>query len=240
MAGERHDHDERITDAIRDLAGDDRRLDAPPPELWGRIAGALDAADTTGAPTATPPPELWDRIADEVRRLGGQPEAPVEPVEPVEPAAVPARRPGRVARRVLAAAAAILVVVGVVAVAVGRDDDPAAELVARASLSGEGLDPGGSSTGSARLVRRDDLWELAIRAGDLPAPAPGTYYEAWLLGSGPDDVQSLGALEGAGGFAVPAGLDLDAFPLVDVSIEPIDGNPAHSSKSVLRGQLEPA
>ena len=51
-------------------------------------------------------------------------------------------------------------------------------------------------------------------------------------------MQSLGALDGADGFAVPAGLKITDFPLVDVSIEPIDGNPAHSSKSVLRGRLE--
>jgi len=75
MAGERDDHDERIGDAIRDLAGDDRRLDAPPPELWGRIAGALDSAALAEA-ELPPPPELWDRIATEVRDLGGQPDAP--------------------------------------------------------------------------------------------------------------------------------------------------------------------
>ena len=54
----------------------------------------------------------------------------------------------------------------------------------------------------------------------------------------PGRVQSLGALEGDERFVVPDGLAIDEFPLVDVSIEPIDGNPAHSSKSVLRGELE--
>ncbi len=54
----------------------------------------------------------------------------------------------------------------------------------------------------------------------------------------PGRVQSLGALEGDERFVVPDGLAIDEFPLVDVSIEPIDGDPAHSSKSVLRGELE--
>lgn len=247
MAGERDDHDERITDALRDLAGDDRHLDPPPPELWGRIAGALDDTDEAGEALTPPPAELWDRIAAEVRDLGGEPDGPVD-----APATTPATtlappRPQqmrRLPRRAVAAlaAAAVLLLVGAVAVVgLGRGDGrPTTELVARASLSGKGLDPGGSSTGSARLVREDGAWEVAIRAADLPAPAPGTYYEAWLLGSGPDQVQSLGTLDGSGGFTVPDGLDVDQFPLVDVSVEPIDGNPAHSAKSVLRGRLEPA
>ena len=49
---------------------------------------------------------------------------------------------------------------------------------------------------------------------------------------------ALGTLDGDGKFVVPAGLDMEAYPLVDVSIEPLDGNPAHSTKSVLRGRLE--
>ena len=42
-----------------------------------------------------------------------------------------------------------------------------------------------------------------------------------------------------GGVAVelPADLDLAEFPLVDVSVEPLDGNPTHSGDSVARGEL---
>ncbi len=239
MAGDEHDHDQRITDAVRHLAGDDRRLDAPPPELWTRIAGALDEADDVDGPIAPPPPDLWGRIADEVRSLGGQPDAPDDPVGP---SAAPAA-PTRPARRrwpivAVAAAAAVLLIVAVVAGTSGRRSG-GREVVARADLAGDGLDPGGPGSGTAQLRQQDGAWAVAIRAADLPDPAPGTYYEAWLLGSGPDQVQSLGALEGTGEFVVPDGLDLADFPLVDVSIEPIDGNPAHSAKSVLRGELEP-
>ena len=41
----------------------------------------------------------------------------------------------------------------------------------------------------------------------------------------------------SGTFAVPAGLDLGEYPIVDVSDEPVDGNPAHSSVSIVRGTL---
>jgi hypothetical protein len=39
-----------------------------------------------------------------------------------------------------------------------------------------------------------------------------------------------------GSFTVPAGLDLTAYHVVDVSAQNYDGNPAHQ-QSVLRGQL---
>ena len=37
---------------------------------------------------------------------------------------------------------------------------------------------------------------------------------------------------------VPAGVNLTDYPVVDVSLEPLDGNPAHSGTSVLRGTLQ--
>lgn len=264
MAGEHDAHEERIIAAIRALAGDDRSLDAPPPDLWGRIAGALDGSEPALPELTPPPPDLWDRIADEVKALGGQPEAETPELAPAPETAAPvppapprpvatsapdsaaptapvvsllARRRTRFVLAVAAVAAALVLVVGV-AVNLRRNSGTTTEVVAQAVLTGEGLDPGGSSTGSARLVQSDGVWKVDISADDLPPLAPDTFYEAWLLSSTPGKLQSLGTLDGDGGFVVPAGLDLEAFPLVDVSIEPLDGNPAHSTKSVLRGRLE--
>lgn len=252
MAGEHDVHEARIIAAIRALAGDDRSLDAPPPDLWGRIAGALDGSEPALPELMAPPPHLWDRIADEVKALGGQPEAPapapaapasagpasMAPTAPTAPVvSLLARRRTRFVLAAAAVAAVLILVVGV-AVNLRRNNGATTEVVARAVLTGEGLDPGGSSTGSARLVRSAGVWKVDIDADDLPPLAPDTFYEAWLLGSTPGKLQSLGTLDGDGGFVVPAGLELEAFPLVDVSIEPLDGNPAHSTKSVLRGRLE--
>ena len=36
---------------------------------------------------------------------------------------------------------------------------------------------------------------------------------------------------------LPAQVDVGEFPVVDVSIEPADGDPAHSGDSVVRGTL---
>ena len=38
--------------------------------------------------------------------------------------------------------------------------------------------------------------------------------------------------------ALPEGLDLAEYPIVDVSLEPLDGDPTHSGVSVARGELE--
>lgn len=231
MGTERNDDERRIGDAIRSAAHDPSPLDAPPANLWGRIERAVDDADDGTGP-AVPPDDLWDRIADDVRT---DPDAAAPTSMPVPVSAAPRRR-----RSVLLAAAAVAVVLALAAgvVAVSRDGDPATELVATASLSGAGLDPGGDGTGSAELLEGPKGWKVAIEVADLPELPDGSYYEAWLLGSGPGQVQSLGALRGDERFAVPDGLAIDDFPLVDVSIEPIDGNPEHSSRSVLRGELE--
>ena len=36
---------------------------------------------------------------------------------------------------------------------------------------------------------------------------------------------------------VPSGVDLTEYPVVDVSVEPLDGDPSHSGVSVVRGRL---
>ena len=41
-------------------------------------------------------------------------------------------------------------------------------------------------------------------------------------------------------FPVPDGLDLGEFPVVDISVEPFDGDPSHSGDSVVRGTLTDA
>jgi hypothetical protein len=49
---------------------------------------------------------------------------------------------------------------------------------------------------------------------------------------------SLGVVSGASGtFAIPAGVDITQYVLVDISDQPYNGNPAHSGNSIVRGQL---
>jgi anti-sigma-K factor RskA len=65
------------------------------------------------------------------------------------------------------------------------------------------------------------------------------FYEVWMLRS-PRDLVSLGTFKvdanGRADVELPVTVDAKRFPIVDVSVEPVDGNPAHSSISVLRSK----
>lgn len=75
---------------------------------------------------------------------------------------------------------------------------------------------------------------------DLASVADGEgVREVWLLTPEVDGLISLGLLEGdSGEFVIPDGIDLTEYPIVDVSLEPVDGDPAHSGDSIVRGALD--
>ncbi|MDQ0028612.1 hypothetical protein [Arthrobacter bambusae] len=43
----------------------------------------------------------------------------------------------------------------------------------------------------------------------------------------------------SGSFAIPAGVDLAQYPIVDISDQPYNGDPAHSADSIVRGKPNP-
>ncbi|HEX5366505.1 MAG TPA: anti-sigma factor [Acidimicrobiales bacterium] len=59
----------------------------------------------------------------------------------------------------------------------------------------------------------------------------------WLIDEDVRGMVSLGPSRPDGRYAVPSGVDAGRFPVVDVSLEPPDGDPTHSGTSVLRGTL---
>ena len=67
--------------------------------------------------------------------------------------------------------------------------------------------------------------------------------ELWLIepdaDGSPAELVSLGVIDPdrPGDFAVPATTDPSVFSVVDISIEPRDGVPTHSGRSILRGPL---
>ncbi|MGK5111591.1 MULTISPECIES: anti-sigma factor [unclassified Geodermatophilus] len=189
----------------------------PPPAVWSAIAAA------TGVSTA-PRPE----------GPGTAPPA-VEPA-PAPPATVTVLRPRR--SRLLLAAAAALVVgagIGAAAVALRSGDDDGLAVAAAA------LDPleGSDASGQARVVERDDgtrVLELELDA----VPLEDDYYEVWLLDEAVSRLQAVGVVQGGSDVTLelPPGLDLGEYPVVDVSVEPLDGDPSHSGVSVARGVLD--
>ena len=97
--------------------------------------------------------------------------------------------------------------------------------------------PSRSGQGTAKLIERDGARELSI---ELSRPAvSGAFEELWLLNTDGRRMISLGVVrpDGRGRYPVPLGGRLDGYTVVDVSLEPLDGNAAHSRTSLLRGTL---
>jgi hypothetical protein len=199
---------------------------APPPAVWAAIAAA------TGV-QAAPRPDVVpqdDRIPPAVVT----PEAPVAPRELAPaPAVVRELRPGR-SRVLLAMAASLLVGAGIGAGAVALAGRDTGEAVAAADL--EPLDDR-DATGNAEVVATGDGEQLRVV---LEAPElDDGFYEVWLLEPSVQRMVQIGVVRaGTTTLDLPAGLDLSEYPIVDVSVEPLDGDPTHSGDSVARGELD--
>ncbi|MFI7061328.1 anti-sigma factor domain-containing protein [Kribbella sp. NPDC050124] len=234
---------ENLRELATDAAGAPH-LATPPPALWDRIATELNLTTTpSGEPAAPTPP-----AARPTTPLSPTPEPTtpsagptVPPAEPTAPSAaadapgVPAKR--AYGRGTLALAASVAAVVGVgiglgVGAVVGDDEERTPPPVAVVQL--EPL-PGKTGGGTADLIQSGN--ELKVSVTGLDA---GTgYYELWLINEDGQRMVSLGVLDpGQGGtFRIPDNLTTEGYRIVDVSLEPNDGNPAHSRDSIVRGTL---
>lgn len=189
-------------------------------ERVARLARSGSPDDALGEPG----PEVWVRISESLGLRadlvppGGAPPAPVS------------RRPWRAVA--IGAGALALAAAVVAAVLVLRPVDAA---VATARLVSP---PGGPASAGEAVVERGDGGARDVVVHVEGLPASDGYHEVWLLSEDGSRLIGLGVIEGADGrFAVPEGVDLADYPVVDISAETIDGDPAHSGDSVLRGTL---
>ena len=186
------------------------------------VAASARAITDADRPT-TPPASVWAAITEE---LGVS--------DDVVPLDSRRRRSGRVWLIAAAAACVGLVLGGVVTTVVSRTATPG-QVVAEASLAPIG---GAAVPGTATIERHgaDDV--LHVQVPGLPTLADG-YYEVWMATADTSTMVSIGTLNPGeeGQFALPAGMDVGAFPIVDVSVEHFDGNAEHSATSVVRGSL---
>jgi anti-sigma-K factor RskA len=199
--------DDDIPAALRDVAAQLRSLG---PEEW----------------EPAPPPRLRPAVAG--RR---------EPAARRRRARAPL--PGRlggpfVLRPAIAAAAAlVLVALGAIggALIAGGDGAPAGREVALAAV-GDG--PRGAHA---------DAWlrstAMHLTVSGLPRVGGGGFYEVWMMRDATHLV-ALGSFRiGADGRArvdLPVTASPRRFPVLDISREPADGDPAHSGRSVLRSR----
>lgn len=179
-----------------------------------------------------PPSRVWDSIAEQ---LTSEP-VPLRPAAPAQGAGG-ARGLPRWLGLVAATAAGILIGGGAVAIVTGQDSSGSVVASAQLTPLPDGPDRGGQA--AATLNRAGSGYTVTVKAPDMSGP--DGFYEVWLMS--PDDsgliaLGSLGPGEKQATFPVPDGVDLQTFNAVDVSDEPLDGDPGHSSVSVLRGTLD--
>jgi anti-sigma-K factor RskA len=134
-----------------------------------------------------------------------------------------------------ALAAAVGLLVGSVGTLVALDRQNPAPTIAQAEL--EPL-PGQNVRGVAQVRDTSNGPILMVDVADLPET--DGYYEVWMLTPEADSMVSIGVL-GQGEvnqFPLPAGMDMNAFPVVDISLEQFDGDVTHSADSIVRGALD--
>lgn len=219
----------------------DDEFEAPPSSVWTAIHAELGlsselAADPTPGRTpvavADAPASRSDHVAP--RRRPRRPALASDGTDGTR------RRSAWLPITVAAAVGGILagVALGWLLGAAGTggtvDQDPAVVLASAELDSFPGWE---DAVGSATVEEGADGVRTVVVDLDASVPA-GDVREVWLIRSDASGLVSLGLLDGESGrFVVPAGIDLDEFTLVDVSAEPVDGDPAHSGDSIVRGEL---
>jgi hypothetical protein len=207
------------------------RLERPPADVWQRVGAELNLhADAASAPVAAAPPHpgspsgtgssAGTGSSGGAGSGGGRRQ----------------RGTSVLRRRTLVLAASIAAILGIGAGIGGTlaltDRQPKVEAAIR-------LEPleGKTGDGSADLVRTRNGDKLKVTADGLDAT--NGFYEVWLINTDGKRMVSLGVLDPATGgvFQVPPSLTTQGYRIVDVSLEPDDGNPEHSTDSIIRGTL---
>lgn len=196
----------------------DSDLETPPASVWQGISAELGLGAGGGAV----------QVVEE--RADAAPEA-AAPIAGVAAGSGSTRR----LRTFWALAASLVLVAGIGLGTWAVTTSLAPTAVAAASLDAFPDHPG--AAGNADVEEARDGSRTLVVSLDSDDVAD-TYREVWLIRNDAGALISLGVLDGAeGSFAIPAGVDLSEYSLVDISAEPVDGDPAHSGDSIVRGEL---
>lgn len=231
----------------------------------GGPADDLRALLADEATWAEPDPGGLDALLASIAAESGDPGRPAPRVEPVPEAGPPAapapvaptpspapspgpppspgpahirrERRGRPRRSlVLAAAAALVVLAGVAGaiVATRGGDDPAGTEVA---IAGTELAPGASAT--AHVQETGSGLDITLDVRDLPPAEPGTYYQGWVRNADGQAV-TIGTFHMRGGddeVDLWAGVDLEDYPMLTVTLQQEGAGAESSGQVVLAGEI---
>lgn len=238
------------------------RLHEPPADVWAGIERSLAAPENPDAGPGTSGASASD-VTAAASRPAPRHDPGAGPGTPDGPVPGPSHRAGStavdlqdggtvtaIAGRhrwpVVVAAAAAGLVVGAAGAALAaglltpRDDDaaPPAEPVAVGEAV---LEPVAAQDleGRAEMVANPD-GDLRLTV-DVSRPPQQGYFEVWLRDEQASRLISLGTVsDPSTTLPVPEGVDLERFPVVDVSQEDFDGDPSHSGVTLAAGPMVPA
>jgi anti-sigma factor RsiW len=223
----------RLTEVVRlARAAEAETLQAPPPQVWDRIA----AATGISTPLNTAP---LNGSALNGSAPAATPQAPATPEDRYRPRRrpLPAWPRRRLASALAGLAAGLIIGIGGAAGVAQLSQAPPAPVVARIELSPLPQFPQWQgTTGTAVMRSTASQREIVVT---LRAPARPGFYEVWLLARDGVSMISLGDLsaEHTGTFTMPSGVDLRDYSRIDISLQPFDGSTQHSKASVVRGSL---
>lgn len=212
-------------------------------EKWEALSRVVTLARSNPPmqPLQEPSPVVWDRISASLRaHASGATESPTSLPSTTEAHLArkhrsPRRR--RVSWVIASTLATLSLVIGIAGgIAFSQlNSTQVANVVASAEL--QAFPDWEDAQGEARLEKTaSGQRELVVRLS-TPLPPDG-YREVWVMSPSLKKLISVGVLTGSTGrFALPGESILSEYPLVDISQEPNDGNPAHSGDSIVRGEL---
>jgi hypothetical protein len=213
----------------------DSGLVSPPDRVWHAIRAELGFTDQTGEPSRERPDIAT--VTALPRPASVETNGAVPPATVTSISAAPSRSSRGRRGLALLVAAAVALVLGVgLGLGLDRILGPRQTVLWTAEL--QALPAFSGSTGEASVVEDKDGNRTLVIELESPEPVDGSR-QVWLIDSGVTKMRSLGYLTGVSGrLPIPADLDPQEFPVVDVSKEPpADTDVRHSGNSIVRGNL---
>lgn len=206
------------------------------PQVPAEDARTVEVLRRGGVIEHPPPPHVWEAVDRGIRRERGPRQLGLLAEQRSRriargASAVPRRGAGPL-RLMAAAAAGALVTWAGLSLADTQQGD--GDVLASGQLAPLGQ---GGAPGSAEVVEVAGQQRLRVEL-DEGLDAGDGYLEVWLLRPDVSGMVTLGVLEEATGeFLLPEGLDLGDYPVVDISLEHLDGDPGHGGDSLVRGEI---
>lgn len=210
--------------ATRALLEDEALWGEPAADLGARIDAEVRSTPQAATTAAASPTPSVDISAPTSTTSAGAPPAPV-----VDMAAARERRGlqrGLVA--LVGMAAGVVLALGAVALRSGSDDGGDEVAVAATDL-------GGDISGTASVVARPAGLEIVLDLEGLPRAPAGNFYQGWVKGE--KGLVTIGTFHTGGRVVLWSGVELADYPLLTVTLEPEDGDPASSGQVLLTAPI---